>query len=122
MTEGCANDPAACGNSQQYYSFCLSVVFAEGCITFGGGGTYIQAGPGFGFPGLSASIGSVHGGSAQQLLQGWSYHVSGGFWAGGGWAQTLQCPSGEGARGPYATAGFPPLLGGGYYTYGWRIS
>jgi len=117
----CTNDPAACGNSQQYYSFCLSVVVAEGCITFGGGGTYIQAGPGFGFPGVSASIGSVHGGNTQQLLQGWSYHVGGGFLAGAGWAQTLQCPSGEGARGPYATAGFPPLLGGGYYTDGWRI-
>jgi hypothetical protein len=120
-SEECKNDPGACLSSQQYYSLCGTAFIFEVCLTAGGGHTYLDLGVGIGTPAptVSGTIGDIHGGPSQQLLGGWSYHAGGQYWAGGGWAQTLSCPSGEGARGAYATLGTPGA--GAYYSYGIKL-
>ncbi|MGA8725428.1 MAG: RHS repeat-associated core domain-containing protein [Acidimicrobiales bacterium] len=112
----CANDPTACASSQLYVSGCFSLAVAEVCLAAGGGSGYLQAGPGFGTPGASLSVGTVNRGPISQVLGGWSVHAGGQYWVGGGWARSLGCPS---ANGPFVSVGTPGA--GAFRTYGVKL-
>jgi RHS repeat-associated protein len=104
-----------------YVSTCLSFVIGELCLTRKNGGhTYVSIGPGLGTPGVSDSSGYVRGGSADQMISGWSVHVGGGTFVGGGYASGGACPLGSGPQGPYGSVETPGSAGI-FWTYGFGI-
>jgi RHS repeat-associated protein len=104
-----------------YVSTCLSFVIGELCLTrTDGGHTYVSIGPGLGTPGVSDSSGYVRGGSADQMISGWSVHVGGGTFVGGGYASGGACPLGSGPQGPYGSVETPGSAGI-FWTYGFGI-
>lgn len=104
-----------------YGSTCVSFVIGEVCSTrTDGGHTYISIGPGLGTPGVSDSAGYVRGGSADQMINGWSVHVGGGSFVGGGYASGGACPLGSGPQGPYGSVETPGSAGI-FWTYGFGL-
>lgn len=99
-----------------YISGCYSFLFAEACLSTGGGHGFFQLGYGLGTPGPSLSYGGINGGcSPSQLLSGWSDRYGGQYGIGGGWSLS----DSNSANGPDLTVG-PP--GAGWFrTYGFSL-
>jgi RHS repeat-associated protein len=115
-----------CGNGDHYWTHhdltptgfflqgCASFIVAEFCLTLTNSHCYLSGGPGLGTFGPSGALGVTPNHSSDQLIEGWSGHVGGQAFVGGGYAQS---PNGVGA--PYISAGPPGA--GAFWTFGRKV-